>query len=311
MKADGVSRRVAGGLLLGALAAPGLVRAQEAQIDEFRADQTTDRVHRSTVPVFINGEGPFRFAVDTAASASVVASDLVDRLNIAPAGELDMHTVIGLERVRAVRARTLSSGALSVGEARMAVGTRPGLIGLDGLLGLDLLADQRLVMRFRGQGRSSINRSRPDPDQFLGVVRPRVRFQPPHGGGADLMVLNALVRGQPVQAIVDTGAQVTLINPALAQAAGARPFQTRAASSGTMLVQSPTGRAALAQAMVVSAVHFDELVLDRLAVLMGDFHIFRLLGLENTPAMLMGVDVLGVFERVVIDLKRGEIIMDV
>ena len=29
-----------------------------------------------------------------------------------------------------------------MGEARMAVGTRPGLIGLDGLLGLDLLAEQ-------------------------------------------------------------------------------------------------------------------------------------------------------------------------
>ena len=306
MTADGLSRRVMGGALLAALAAPGAALTQEAQVDEFRADQTTDRVRRSTVPVFINEQGPFRFAVDTAASASVVASDLVDRLNIAPAGELDMHTVIGLERVPAVRARTLSSGALSVGEARMAVGSRAGLIGLDGLLGLDLLAEQRLVMRFRGQGRSSIHRSRPDHDQFLGVVRPRVRFHPPEGGGVDLMVLDALVRG-----IVDTGAQVTLINPALAQAAGARPFQSRAASTGNMLVQSPTGRAALAQAMVVSAVHFDELVLDQLAVLMGDFHIFSLLGLHDTPAMLMGVDVLGVFERVVIDLKRGEIIMEV
>jgi len=311
MTADGPSRRVIGGALLAALAAPGLALAQEAEVDEFRADQTTDRVRRSTVPVFINDQGPFQFAVDTAASASVVAGDLAERLDIAPAGELDMHTVIGLERVPAVRARTLSSGALSVAEARMAVGTRAGLIGLDGLLGLDLLAGQRLVMRFRGRGRSSIHRSRPDHDQFLGVVRPRVRFHPPVGGGADLMVLNALVRGQEVQAIVDTGAQVTLINPALAEAAGARPFQSRAASTGNMLVQSPTGRAALAQAMVISAVHFDELVLDRLAVLMGDFHIFRLLGLEDTPAMLMGVDVLGVFERVMIDLKRGEIIMDV
>lgn len=311
MTVNGLSRRVLGGALLGAMAAPGLALAQETQIDEFRADQTTDRVHRSTVPVFINGEGPFQFAVDTAASASVVADDVAERLNIAPAGELDMHTVIGLERVPAVRARTLSSGSLSVGEVRMALGTRPGLIGLDGLLGLDLLAEQRLIMRFRGHGRSSINRSRPDPDQFLGAVRPRVRFQPPSGGGAELMVVNALVRGQQVQAIVDTGAQVTLINPALARAAGAQPFQSRAASSGQVLVQSPTGRAALAEAMVVSAVHFDELALDRLAVLMGDFHIFRLLGLEDTPAMLMGVDVLGVFERVVIDLKRGEIIMEV
>lgn len=311
MTVNGLSRRVLGGALLGAMAAPGLALAQDTQIDEFRADQTTDRVHRSTVPVFINDQGPFRFAVDTAASASVVADDLVERLDIAPAGELDMHTVIGLERVPAVRARTLSSGALSVGGARMAVGTRPGLIGLDGLLGLDLLAEQRLIMRFRGQGRSSINRSRPDPDQFLGAVRPRVRFQPPQGGGAQLMVVNALVRGQAVQAVVDTGAQVTLINPALAEAAGARPFQSRSGSTGGALVQSPTGRAAVAEAMVVSAVHFDELVLDRLAVLMGDFHIFRLLGLADVPAMLMGVDVLGVFERVVIDLKRGEIIMDI
>ena len=51
------------------------------------------------------------------------------------------------------------------------------------------------------------------------------------------------------------------------------------------------------------------MVLDQLPVLMCDFHIFRLLGLENTPAMLMGVDVLGVFDRVVIDLKRGELIL--
>ena len=311
MTANGLSRRVVGGALLAALAAPRTALGQDAEIDEFRADQTTDRVHRSTVPVFINDRGPFRFAVDTAASASVVADDLVEVVGIEPAGQLDMHTVIGLERVPAVRARTLASGSLSVEDARMAVGSRPGLIGLDGLLGLDLLANQRLVMRFRGQGRSSINRSRPDHDQFLGVVRPRVRFQPPQGGGAELMVVNALVRGQQVQAIVDTGAQVTLINPALAAAAEARPFQSRSASTGDMLVQSPTGRAALAQAMIVSSVHFDELVLDRLAVLMGDFHIFRLLGLADTPAMLMGVDVLGAFERVVIDLKRGEIIMDV
>ena len=311
MTANGLSRRVVGGALLAALAAPRTALGQDAEVDEFRADQTTDRVHRSTVPVFINDRGPFRFAVDTAASASVVADDLVEAVGIEPAGQLDMHTVIGLERVPAVRARTLASGSLSVEDARMAVGSRPGLIGLDGLLGLDLLANQRLVMRFRGQGRSSINRSRPDHDQFLGVVRPRVRFQPPQGGGAELMVVNALVRGQQVQAIVDTGAQVTLINPALAVAAEARPFQSRSASTGDMLVQSPTGRAALAQAMIVSSVHFDELVLDRLAVLMGDFHIFRLLGLADTPAMLMGVDVLGAFERVVIDLKRGEIIMDV
>src|SRR5690606_30705861 len=164
--AEGLSRRALAIALLTGGVAPDVWAQEPPPADEFRADQTTDRVHRSTVPVFIDGQGPFRFAVDTAASASVVADDLAKALAIAPAGELDMHTVIGLERVRAVRARSLSSGALTVGGARLAVGSRPGLIGLDGLLGLDLLAGQRLIMRFRGQGRSSINRSRPDPDQF-------------------------------------------------------------------------------------------------------------------------------------------------
>ena len=116
MTADGFSRRVLSGAMLAALAAPDAALGavlrqtpappnQDGPVDEFRADQTIDRVRRSTVPVFINGQGPLLFAVDTAASASVVASDLVERLGIAPAGELDMHTVIGLERVPAVRRR--------------------------------------------------------------------------------------------------------------------------------------------------------------------------------------------------------------
>ena len=55
MTAIGLSRRVVGGALLAALAAPRSAFGQDGEADEFRADQTTDRVHRSTVPVFING----------------------------------------------------------------------------------------------------------------------------------------------------------------------------------------------------------------------------------------------------------------
>jgi hypothetical protein len=311
MHRDGLNRRMlAGGALMAALLSPAHAFSQTSDTDAFRGDEAVDRVLRSTVPVLIDGQGPFRFAIDTAASASVVAADVADRVGIASAGQLDMHTIVGLERVRAVRAQTLTSGALTVGGARLAVGSRAGLIGLDGLLGLDLLADQRLILRFRGRHTSSISRSRPDPDQFLGVVRPRVRFQPPKGGGVELMTVIARVRGQATRAVVDTGAQVSLINPVLASMVGARPLQLRSGETGRA-VQSPTGRAVQAEPMLLQGVRFDELVLDRLAVLMGDFHIFKLLELDRTPAMLLGVDVLSAFERVAIDMKRGEIVMDV
>lgn len=269
----------------------------------------SDRFDRGVVEVHLNDRGPYRFAIDTAASASVVASDLIGPLDLRPGGELDMHTVVGLERVQLVRARTLRSGSLAGVNVRLAVGERRGLLGLDGLIGLDLLADQRVTMRFRGQRRAAITRSRMDNDGFLGAVRPRVRFEPlRQGSSVRLMAVDVIVRGQHAVAIIDTGAQVSLINPALALAAGARPLQLRSAEDGRS-IQSPTGRAAPAEPVVIDAVHFDSLVLDRLAVLSGDFHILRHLGYADTPAMLLGVDVLGVFEKIAIDLKRGEMVM--
>lgn len=272
---------------------------------------TRERMGRMTVPVWINDQGPFRFAIDTAASASVVAEDVADPLQMVDAGPLDMHSVLGLERVASVRADRITSGAMQQDHVRLAVGTRRGLGGLDGLLGLDLLAEQRLVMQFRGQNRTRINRSRMDPDSFLGAPRSRVNFRPLRLREAPrLMVLPAVVRGQAVSAVLDTGAQVSLINPVLADRAGAQPFVNRNAETARA-VQSPTGRQALAEAMVVTGVHFDDVVLDRLAVLSGDFYIFHHLGLADRPAMLLGVDVLGSFQRVVVDLKRGELIMEI
>lgn len=260
--------------------------------------------------VFIDRRGPFRFAVDTAAGVSVIASDLARALALGAGGELTLHTVAGRERAATAVAMRLECGALSRENVRLAVGERRGLTGLDGLIGLDLLAGLRLVMRFRGRRRYSLSRSRPDPDAFFGAVRPRVNFEPLRPGSPIRLMTTRLTVGDvSAAAVIDTGAEVSLINMRLARAAGARPVALRSAETGRS-VQSPTGRLAPAEPMAVSRVRFDALALDRLGVLAGDFHIFDHLGLADTPAILIGVDVLGVFDRVSIDLNRGEIVMN-
>ncbi|HAJ02540.1 MAG TPA: hypothetical protein DCL55_04760, partial [Brevundimonas sp.] len=108
------------------------------------------------VEVEIDGQTGLRFALDTAASASVLASDLVSRLGLTVGGQVDMHTVVGVERVPWVRAGHIRSGALNRRDPRLAIGDRRGMLGLDGLLGLDLLAGHRLEFRFRGRHRASI-----------------------------------------------------------------------------------------------------------------------------------------------------------
>ncbi len=309
MAAGAFSRR--GLVLAGAssLVLPGLARAQ----DPVGADP--DHSGRGVVEVEIDGQTGLRFALDTAASASVLASDLVSRLGLTVGGQVDMHTVVGVERVPWVRAGHIRSGALNRRDPRLAIGDRRGMLGLDGLLGLDLLAGHRLEFRFRGRHRASIGRPRVEELGFLAPERPRVRFAPPvvrepDGVAERLMIVDARVRGVRVPAVIDTGAEVSLINPVLAEAAGATDLVVRTAGTA-QAVQSPTGRAAVARPMIIDAVRLGDMVLDRLGVLMGDFHIFRHLGLADQPAMLLGVDVLGVFSRVVMDLQDGELLMEI
>ena len=52
-----------------------------------------------------------------------------------------------------------------------------------------------------------------------------------------------------------------------------------------------------------------DMTLTNLDVIFADFHVFKLWGLDQQPAMLIGMDLLGVLERLVIDYRRNEVSM--
>lgn len=47
--------------------------------------------------------------------------------------------------------------------------------------------------------------------------------------------------------------------------------------------------------------------IDRTNVVFGDFHIFKIWDLEHQSALLIGMDVLGTVEQLIIDFQRGEV----
>jgi len=108
---------------------------------------------------------------------------------------------------------------------------------------------------------------------------------------------------------VDTGAQLTVINTALARQAGARALVLPDGSSNGRIL-SPTGRGAIGEAMLLPELQLGGARLTRIPVLVGDFHTFAVWDLIDEPAMLLGVDILGLFPTVIIDLKRGELVLD-
>jgi hypothetical protein len=269
----------------------------------------SDSGGRLTLPVRVN-DVTVRFAVDTAANASVIASDLIEPLGLTLGPETNIHTLIAVERVQTVTARTLQTGALDRRTQRLVVADRSGLGGIDGLLGTDVLAGLRLVMQFNRR-RMQVARSRTSGGFLFNEGRSTVQYRAPaEQRFTNLMLVEAFAGGTPCKAIIDTGSRISIINTALARAAQARPLFP---DDGSRLqsVHSPTGLSKEAEAMMLPIIGFGGVTLRQVPVLVGDFHTFKLWNLQDTPALLLGVDILGLCKRVSIDLGRSEMLLEV
>lgn len=273
-------------------------------------DVRSDIGGRLTVPVRI-GEGPeLRFAIDSAANASVIAVDLVERLGLTALPNANIHTLLGLETVSRVLSARLRTGAIDHPDISLVTASRGGLGGIDGLLGTDVLAGYRLIMEFAAR-RLRIVRSRSSSGGFFNQGRSIIEYRAPaEQRFVNLMMIDA--RSGPVacKAIIDTGARVSIINPALARMARASPI-TLEDGSRRQAVVSATGRSQTAEVMLLPTLSFGGITVKRVPVLMGLFHVFDLWGLGDRPAMLLGVDVLGLFRRVSIDLGRSELFLEI
>lgn len=286
----------------GALSLLGAPAARAAAVE-------TDRLGRMTLQVFLNERGPFRFALDSAASMSMVAEDLIETLGLRPDADVLLHTLLAGERARTVRADRLRCGALFQMEPRLAVGSRVGMAGLDGLISASVLEQNRVLMNFRGD-RMTVGRSRARGRSDFATDRSVPFRSPDRPGFQNLVMVDVAVTGRPVTAIIDTGAQSSIANTALIDAAGGQPVQTPDGSR-TRPVQSATGGVAEARMMVVRDLNFGPLSLERVPVLVGDFHTFDVWGLSGKPAMLLGVDLLGAFQSVAIDFRRRDITFEI
>ena len=102
-------------------------------------ERVRDRV---TAGVRLAGGRELTFAIDSAANSSVLAEDLLDETPHCRIGRVVMHTLVGPESAQAIVVSRMQSGAVDVDDVRLAIGSREGLNGLDGLMGADVLADR-------------------------------------------------------------------------------------------------------------------------------------------------------------------------
>ena len=266
----------------------------------FVAPTRRDRIGRIWAPVHINGQGPFRLVLDTGASHSALTPRLAAVLGISlDSGETVMlRGATGSVPVPMVPVETLEVGDLLIEPRRLAV-VPDALGGAEGVLGSDGFENRRIHIDFR---RDSITIMRSKNQRASGgFMTIPVKFL-----RGRLLVVDAHLGGVPVKAVIDTGGQATLGNEALRTALAERRRRAELAAkmdhvTGATLDVQPGNR------VDTPTLALGDVIVQNQAMTFADFAIFQHWKMTNEPAMLIGMDVLGLLDTLIIDYRRKEL----
>jgi predicted aspartyl protease len=251
---------------------------------------------RAVALVNINGQGPFRFIIDTGANRSVVSETLAARLGLAHAGMGVVHSVDGAELAKLVNVDSLSFGALRLSGGETPVLDSPMLDGEDGLLGVDGMAGRVLHVDFTKHCVAVYESVTEMSVQGWLSVPARVRF-------GSMIMVQGRIMGVSVNVLIDTGSNISLANEKFRDAlrdVDARTIEYRNGRAFTF------GRPiVLTHRVWTPRLFLGRTVVDGVNAYVGDFHIFDLWGLQNEPTVLIGMDVLARSREMAIDYENG------
>jgi predicted aspartyl protease len=263
----------------------------------FASPTRMDRIGRILVPVTVNGHGPFRMLVDTGAAQSTLSPHMVQELRLEPhpTQMVRVNGITGTADLPAVSVERMQCGEFVVEHAQMPVILAPIMADADGILGIAGLQSERLVVDFQ-HDRVSLEKGRAVLTDFYRVPAKRL-----HGG---LFSVPVRIGGVKATAIIDTGSERTLGNVALRNALNAKrpdlvPHQTD--------VYGATTDVSTGEMLLTPSIMMGPVVLANVTVVYGDFHIFEVWELEDRPAIIIGMDVLGTSRAFAIDFARSEV----
>ena len=264
-------------------------------------DTALDEIDRMTVEVFINGQGPFNFVVDTGADRSALSIPLAARLGLEPGRDVMLHGVGGSALTPTAKVPLMVAGDARQRDAQLPI-LPPERLGVDGLLGVDMLEGRNVIMDFRRK-RLEVRRSSALDAAFPGVREVSVMADDRFGR---LAIANARVSGVRCVAFIDSGSGASMGNVALADAIKMRLRRKPEPSMALRLIGA-AGEATVGELRVVRSIELGALRMTNLPLVMADLHIFDIWNLNTRPAVLLGVDVLKMFARVELDFGSDRV----
>lgn len=252
-------------------------------------------VSRMTVPVRVNGTGPYKFIVDSGADTSVMGERIARNLGLRAGRRTILNSITDSQLVDRVMVDALELGPTRVTNLEVPV-LRERDLGAEGMLGLDALVEQRLMLDFEKRlitvddGRTPV----PRYDDVI-VVTARLRK-------GQLILTQVSADRQRLDAVVDTGSEITIGNTALRDKLLRRnhPFEE-------VEVTGVTGTSAKLQIARIDRLQIGGVVLQNVPIAFADIPPFQVFGLDRKPSLLLGTDLMENFRKVSLDFHERKV----
>jgi len=292
-------------LLTGGLAAaqtapePPVIDDDQATVEPTQVASGKDAFARITVPVTINGQGPFAFMVDTGANRSCISTELAKVLALPDGGKVVVNTIMGRRSRNSVLVDRLQVGGRA--QRRVKIPVLP-FVGtdIDGLLAVDWLKGQRLILDMKRK-QVSITASRRDtstPDRVVVPARKRI---------GQLTIVDADLGQKSINAMIDSGAQLSIGNPTLRAMLDKR----LEGKLEKVTMVSVTGETFVGDMLYLPFLRLGGVQLGNVPVVFADLPVFGLWGLATKPALVLGMDLLAAFTVVSLDFGRSTVTFEI
>jgi len=265
---------------------------------------------RIVVEASVDGNGPFNFALDTAASISAVFHSLRDDLSLAldPMESVVIHGAVSSNRVPLLITSSLGVGNEVWVEPRIALLPDPTATnaGFVGILGIDFL--RRYAVGFSTR------------DQVVRLYPPELASRRSYKGWASvpleadtvgqsvaaLYFFDVDINGRKLSALFDLGAGLNVLNWPAARGLGVEPKSV----PRDVLIEGALESTPVQGRLIAKLVTTNNITWKNEEFAIADLEIFSILNRDDSPAVILGA---GLFTQrdFVIDFLRGRILVRV
>jgi predicted aspartyl protease len=243
----------------------------------------------------VNGRGPYKFLVDSGADTSAVGLRIARDLELPLGKPAILNGMTSRDLVDRVKVDALTLGPTTVHDLEVPA-LREIDLGGDGLLGIDAMVRQRLLLDFEKKLIKVEDASKPmkfSPGDIIITAR-RQRGQ--------LILTEVEAQGFRLDAVIDTGTEISIGNLALRE----KLLRRRARFTEVEAI-GVTGTSTKLQIATIDELKLGPVLLRNVPIAFADVPPFKLFGLADEPALLLGTDLLENFRRVALDFRARKV----